>query len=122
MDYLETLDYTRRAYGMQDAGISTASAASSASANETGPGAQDGMQHVRDALGSAGSPAAPTSTAGAAGQPTPVTADRLRAIMPYAGAQADRCAEALNHAMAAHGINTPAQRATFLAQVSAETG
>lgn len=121
MDYLETLEYRRRAYELQDADISTASSAPSASANETGPGAQDGMQLVRNALCSAASPAAPTSAAGAAGQPTPVTAAQLRAIMPTAGNEADRSAEALNQAMAAHGINTPTQRAAFLAEVSAES-
>ena len=42
--------------------------------------------------------------------------------MPHAGAAADRYVDALNRAMTAHGINTPAQRAAFLAQVSAETG
>ncbi len=52
---------------------------------------------------------------------TQVTADQLRAIMPHAGAAADRFAEPLNQAMAAHGINTPEQRAAFLAQVSIES-
>jgi len=40
--------------------------------------------------------------------PVPVTADQLRAIMPHAGAAADRYVDALNRAMTAHGINTPA--------------
>jgi len=52
----------------------------------------------------------------------PVTTDQLRAIMPKARDEADRYAEVLNQAMAAHGNNTPEQRAAFLAQVSAETG
>jgi predicted chitinase len=51
----------------------------------------------------------------------PVTADQLRAIMPHAGAAADLYAGPLSQAMAAHGINTPAQRAAFLAQVSVES-
>ena len=41
--------------------------------------------------------------------------------MPYAGAAADRYVGALNQAMTAHGINTPAQRAAFLAQVAVES-
>ena len=53
--------------------------------------------------------------------PAPVTADQLRAIMPHAGAEADRYVDALNGAMAAHGINTPEQRAAFLAQVAVES-
>ena len=53
--------------------------------------------------------------------PAPVTADQLRAIMPYAGATAGRYVDALNRAMTAHGINTPEQRAAFLAQVSVES-
>ncbi len=51
--------------------------------------------------------------------PAPVTANQLREIMPHAGAAADRYVDMLNQAMATHGINTPAQRAAFLAQVSA---
>jgi len=54
--------------------------------------------------------------------PAPVTANQLRAIMPNAGAAADRYVDVLNQAMAVRGINTPEQRAAFLAQVSAETG
>lgn len=52
---------------------------------------------------------------------TNVTADQLREIMPYAGAEADRYVEALNQAMVAYGINTPEQRAAFLVQVSVES-
>ncbi len=69
----------------------------------------------------AGGPAAPAQAA-AVPSPADVTADQLRAIMPNAGDQANRYAGALNEAMAAHGITTPAQRATFLAQVSVESG
>ena len=42
--------------------------------------------------------------------------------MPNAGVQADLYAAALNAAMAAHGVTTPAQQAAFLAQISVESG
>lgn len=51
---------------------------------------------------------------------TQVTADQLRTIMPHAGDAADQYAASLNQAMAAQGINTPQQRAAFLAQVAVE--
>lgn len=41
--------------------------------------------------------------------------------MPHAGAEAGRYVDALNQAMTAHGINTPAQRAAFLAQIAVES-
>ena len=55
-------------------------------------------------------------------QVTGLTSGMLRAIMPNAGAVADGYADALNTAMAAHGIDLPAQRAAFLAQISVESG
>ena len=55
-------------------------------------------------------------------QVTEVTAGMLRAIMPHAGVAADRFLDPLNRAMALRGIDTPAQRAAFLAQVSVESG
>lgn len=69
-------------------------------------------------------PASQAATGRAPGgqAPAAVTADRLRAIMPDAGDEVDRYVEPLNQAMAAHGIDTPEQRAAFLAQVSVESG
>lgn len=54
--------------------------------------------------------------------PVAVTADQLRAIMPGAAANADTYVDALNTAMAAHGIDTMPRRAAFLAQISVESG
>lgn len=54
-------------------------------------------------------------------QPQTVTANQLRAIMPNAGDAADRYIDALDQAMAANSINTPEQRAAFLAQVAVES-
>lgn len=51
-----------------------------------------------------------------------VTADQLRAVMPNAGTRADVYAATLGTAMTAHGIETPQQRAAFLAQISVESG
>lgn len=80
---------------------------------------RNGMETANDAVAS--------GTAGRDGNglgsvpPAPVTADQLRAIMPHAGAETNRYVDALNQAMAAHGINTPEQRAAFLAQISVES-
>lgn len=122
MDHLEAIDYRTRARELQQTDTNTASSASYTSGNETGPGTQEGVQLAQNALGAATLPAASTSAANAVGQPTPVTADQLRATMPHAGTEASRYTEPLNQAMATHGINTPAQRAAFLAQISAESG
>ncbi len=54
-------------------------------------------------------------------QPQPIAADQLRTIMPNAGDAADDYVDALNQAMAANGIDTPEQRAAFLAQVAVES-
>ena len=81
---------------------------------------------IRNGTGTANDAVAP-DTAGRDGNgpgatpPTPVAADQLRAIMPHAGAAADRYADAVNQAMTAHGINTPERRAAFLAQVATES-
>lgn len=70
--------------------------------------------------------AATGSTPGAQTQqvriPAPVKPDHIRAVMPYAGALADAYEKPLNDAMAAHGIDTPEQRAAFLAQIAVESG
>ncbi len=87
-----------------------------------GPGASSSQQPAASVpAGNVASAAAPTSAAGAAEQPTPITADQLRAIMPQASDEADRYVGPLNQAMATHGINTPTQQAAFLAQISAES-
>ena len=52
----------------------------------------------------------------------PVSADHLRTIMPHAGAKADTFADPLNRAMSHFGIDTPTQKAAFLAQISEESG
>lgn len=54
--------------------------------------------------------------------PLPITGDRLRQIMPGAGARADEYASYLESAMTLGGILTPSQRTAFLGQVAAETG
>jgi putative chitinase len=51
-----------------------------------------------------------------------ITADQLRVIMTNAGARADVYVEALNTAMAAHGIDTVERQMAFLAQISVESG
>lgn len=51
-----------------------------------------------------------------------LTLDQLRAIMPHAGARAEIFLAPLNRAMAEFGIDTPARRAAFLAQVAHESG
>lgn len=55
--------------------------------------------------------------------PTPtVTVGQLRSIMPGSEQHAEVYTDALNRAMTKHGINTPQQRAAFLAQLSVESG
>ena len=51
-----------------------------------------------------------------------ITADNLRAIMPYAGSRANTFADPLNYAMLEFEINTPAREAAFLAQIAHESG
>lgn len=51
-----------------------------------------------------------------------VTDNQLRSIMPGSGQRAEDYADALNQAMTEHGIDTPQQRAAFLAQLSVESG
>lgn len=57
-----------------------------------------------------------------AAAPMAVTADQLRAIMPGAATNADTYVDALNTAMAAHGIDTMPRQAAFLAQIAVESG
>ena len=52
----------------------------------------------------------------------PTKPEHIRAIMPTSGKRADNFAEPLDIAMASHGIDSPEQRAAFLAQVSVESG
>lgn len=54
--------------------------------------------------------------------PLSITGDRLRQIMPGAGAKADEYAADLESAMTLGGVLTPSQRAAFLGQVAQETG
>jgi predicted chitinase len=51
-----------------------------------------------------------------------VTVAQLRSIMTGSEQQAEVYADTLNRAMTKHGINTPQQRAAFLAQLSVESG
>lgn len=51
-----------------------------------------------------------------------IYADQIRSIMPAAKARADQFEGPLNSAMAEYGIDTPARRAVFLAQVAHESG
>lgn len=53
---------------------------------------------------------------------SPVTSSQLHSIMQGSGQRAEAYNDALNRAMAEHGINTPQQRAAFLAQLSVESG
>lgn len=50
-----------------------------------------------------------------------VTTDQLQQIMPHAGSLAGKYVEALNAAMANHGIDSASQIAAFLAQVGVES-
>lgn len=52
---------------------------------------------------------------------TPMTADRLRAVMPAAATQADVHTDPINRAMAHYRIESPEQQAVFLAQISVES-
>lgn len=51
-----------------------------------------------------------------------ITADQLRAVMPYANRRIDMFLAPLNAAMAEFEINTPARQAAFLAQIAHESG
>jgi putative chitinase len=51
-----------------------------------------------------------------------ITLEQLRAIMPHAGSRAAVYVLALSDAMVEFGIDTPARRASFLAQLSHESG
>ena len=51
-----------------------------------------------------------------------ITREQLLAIMPHAGARADRWLEPLNAAMAEFGIDTQRRISAFLAQVAHESG
>ena len=53
---------------------------------------------------------------------TGITVEQLQAIMPNAGAHAAEYVNALNAAMRAQNISSPAQRAAFLAQIAVESG
>ena len=58
-----------------------------------------------------------------AGRPRPgdITLEQLRAIVPAAGDRATIFLDPLNAAMRAHGIDTPAKQAAFLAHVAVES-
>ena len=85
----------------------------------------------RTAQGRAGQsgdvPAAPrrpraSTDAQASTSSTSLGADDLRSIMPGAGKRADELADPIDKAMAHYGINSPEQKAAFLAQVFVESG
>jgi predicted chitinase len=100
-----------------------AGGAGAAPAKAAGPAPQAAAAHHQTGTPHAGADvdngAGPAKAAAPAAR---VTADQLRAIMPHAGASADAYVDALNAAMARHGITTPAQQAAFLAQISQESG
>ncbi len=100
-----------------------------ASRADAAPPTSDGVRaqatNTATSSGTTSSPNATTATPSAAlassVQPQIITADQLRTIMPNAADAADNYVDALNQTMAVNGINTPQQRAAFLAQVAVES-